>query len=228
MDIRELTFRGEDKAALYACGKCGQCFSPKIYAATDERSHEAARAAAEKCCVAPTCSVCGVEVGSPWTMCAKHREQAALRRAAVMPAAEWADPVFSDEVSGDWGEGYSSDVAAMLEHFEDEMACVDDRDDTYAPDPPPAYCWPCKPDALRLDPESLLEQAADGHHEDAFDQIEAGDELVAFINAWNAKQTCVSWYPDYKRVVVLDEARFRQLLEDGMRVPREGKVSRIV
>ena len=78
---------------------------------------------------------------------------------------------------------------------------------------PPAYCWPCKAQKLRIDPEALLERAAEGHHEDAHDQIEAADELCSFIEAWNEKQTCTSWYPDYSRVIVLDEARFKALLD---------------
>ena len=122
MHLKELVFRGEEATKLYACGECGQCYSPKIYACTEDVAHKTARAAAEKCCEPSTCSVCGVEVSSPWTMCQTHREQTKLRRAAPIPASEWSDPVSSDHVSGDWGDGYSSCWREMLRNFHDEQA----------------------------------------------------------------------------------------------------------
>ena len=221
MNVRELVFRGEDATKLYACGACGQCYSPKVYACADAVAHETARKAAEKCCVPPTCSVCGVEVSRPWTMCAKHREQAKLARAKPVPASEWSAPVYSDAVSGDWGDGYSSCWQEMLRYHDDAQAWAEADHRAAAPveilfEPtlPPAYCWPCEAEALRLNPDSLLENAVDGLHEDAGDEIVDADELVRFIEAWNAKQTCKSWYPDYSRVIVLDEARFKALLEE--------------
>ena len=216
MDVRELTFRGENETRLYACGKCGHCYSPLIYGGRSDVVHQAARDAAERCCVPPTCSVCGIEVQRPWTMCAKHREQAKLRRAVPIPAKDWHDPVFSDEVSGDWGEGYSSDIDALLECAADENVWnAMDENKCVPAFIPPVYSWPCKSDPLRIDPHSVLEHAVEDHHEDACDQIVDYADFVTFVEAWNAKQICKSWYPDYSRVVVLDEARFAKLLEDG-------------
>ena len=214
MNVKELVFRGEDATKLYACGECGQCYSPKIYACADDVAHETARKAAEKCCVPPTCSVCGVEVSRPWTMCAKHREQAKLARAKPVPASEWSGPVFSDDVSGDWGDGYSSCWQELEQNHYDNAVwddCVDGQGVVTVP--PPAYCWPCEAQALRLDPDSLLENAVGDMNEAAGDEIVDADDLICFIEAWNAKQTCKSWYPDYSRVIVLDEARFKALLE---------------
>jgi hypothetical protein len=122
--------------------------------------------------------------------------------------------VFSDDVSGDWGEGFSSCWQEMEQSYFDNAVwddCVDGQGVVTVP--PPAYCWPCESRALRLDPDSLLENAVDDMHEDAGDEIVDADELVRFLEAWNAKQTCKSWYPDYSRVIVLDEARFKTLLE---------------
>ena len=48
MNVKELTFRGEDKAALYACGECGTCYSPRGYAIRGEAAHQAVREAAER------------------------------------------------------------------------------------------------------------------------------------------------------------------------------------
>lgn len=51
-------------------------------------------------------------------------------------------------------------------------------------------------------------------HEDAADQVEAYDELVSFIEGWNARQTCVSYHPDMGRVIVLHPARFEALIRE--------------
>lgn len=210
MNVKEMVFRGEDETKLYACGKCGVCYSPKIYACAEPEAHERARQSADKCCSPVHCSGCGVEVGKPWTACASCREKNRLRRATPIPAADWTDPVEVDGMHGEWGDGYSSCPAELLVAWQEENWVE------VGPVPPsPAYCWPCTPQDLRLDPESLLERAVDGMHEDAADQIVDADELVAFIEAWNAKQTCLSWYPDYSRVVVLDEARFAALIAGG-------------
>ena len=211
MNVKELTFRGEDKAALYACGKCGTCYSPRTYAVGGEAAHQAARQAAERCCVTPTCSVCGGEVSRPWTMCPKHREQAGLRRANPIPAADWKDPVHRDDMRGDWGEGYSSSVSDLLEWWADENWVE------VGPVPSaPAYCWPCVPTDFRLDVERILEGVLNEFHEGAADEIVDADSLYDFVEAWNQKQTLRTWYPDHTRVIVLDEDRFKDLLQgDG-------------
>ena len=46
MEVRELTFKGESDPKLYACGKCGKAYSPKIYGGREEVVHAAARRAA--------------------------------------------------------------------------------------------------------------------------------------------------------------------------------------
>ena len=103
-------------------------------------------------------------------------------------------------MSGGWGEGYFSDTDDLRQSCDDYDVNV------------PAYCWPCVATPLALNANSLLEQATDEMHEDAADEIVDADELVAFIEAWNAKQTCVTWCPDYSRVVVLDRDRFDALI----------------
>lgn len=201
-DVKELTFRGEDKVLLYACGDCGLIYSPKVYAFEETKQHEAARKSAEDCCTKPkqTCSVCCVEVESYWTMCAMHREQKKLKGIATIPADDWDGPVQSDGVHGAWGEGYSGNVSELLE------ACHGYDDEV------PAYCWPCKSDALRLDPEQILEHATEQHHEDAHEQIVDAEGFYSFIETWNDKQECVTWRPDHSRAVILDQARFDALI----------------
>ncbi|WPZ28944.1 hypothetical protein T8A63_15110 [Sulfitobacter sp. OXR-159] len=122
-----------------------------------------------------------------------------LTKATVIDTAGYNGPV-SAQCGGEWGEGYSSDIGAMIE------ACHD------AGEPVPAYCHPCKEQRLRLDPVSLLETATDDMHEEAPDQIVDADELVAFITSWNEKQTCVCYYEDRSRVIIIDPVQFDDLI----------------
>lgn len=199
MRVRSLSFNDdpEGKAVLYACGVCGTCYSPKSVGVQN------AIDVAEKCCLPEhhTCNACGKEVPKYRNLCAGCAELVRLRKATQIEAEDWTGPVHLDGAPGGWGEGYFSDADDLRQSCEDYDV------------PVPAYCWPCTSRPLRLDPDSLLEQAVDDMHEDAADQIVDADELEAFVEAWNAKQTCVSWYPDMSRVVVLDRERFEEMLK---------------
>lgn len=205
---KELVIRGDSETQLYACAKCGKYYSPKIYACREPEAHEAAKRAAAECC-APRLCACGAPISKTWTACAQCREARNLRKAKIYKSNEYSGPVVAD-CTGEWGEGYSSDVAAMIQHCQEHG------------EPVPAYCYPCHEHRLRLDPVSLLEVATDDMREDAQDQIENADELIEFINAWNAKQTCRSYYPDQSRVIVLDPIRFKQLREHGLQQNPDG------
>ncbi len=208
MNVRELTFRGKDKTVLYACGQCGRVCSPTIYACQEEEQHTAARQAAEECC-APRYCVCGVEVKDGWTACAPCRERHRLERATVV--TDYTGPVQSDQVEcGEWAEGYSSSVDAL-------------RD--YCDGPVPAYCWPCKSSPLRLDLDNILEHACDDQHEDAFEQIVGADELGAAIDKFNEAQTCIAYYPDHTRVIVLNQERFDAILHPAPGADGEGSAA---
>lgn len=204
--VRELTFRGEDKPVLYACGECGSVHSPKIYACREEMAHESARRAAEECC-APRHCACGVRLEGGWTACAPCRERNKLRRAKVVAAADYDGAVYAEGVTGEWGEGYSSDLTELL------VSCKD------FDDPVPAYCHPCHETHLRLDADSILEHALDGMHEDAADQVEDYAGLRQFIADWNEKQHAVSYHPDMSRVIVIDQERFDALISDPAVAP---------
>lgn len=197
MKVRSLSFNDdpEGKAVLYACGVCGVCYSPKSVGLKN------AIEVAEQCCAPNHCRGCGVEVEKWRVLCVSCNERARLRKAVHIEDRHWTDPVHLDGLFGGWGEGYFSDTDDLRQSCEDYDV------------PVPAYCWPCTSAPLRLDPESLLERAVDDMHEDAADQIVDADGLCEFIEAWNAKQTCVSWYPDMSRVVVLDRERFEEMLK---------------
>ncbi|ORE90692.1 hypothetical protein ATO13_22271 [Stappia sp. 22II-S9-Z10] len=112
-----------------------------------------------------------------------------------------ANPVYSNEVDGDWGEGFSSDIDALREYCEDYDIAV------------PAYVHPCTPQRFSIDSDHIVESALEDFHEDAGDQILEEDDLHSFIRTWNAKQTLTTWFPDISCVVVLDEDRFAALLD---------------
>ncbi|MBD3785665.1 MAG: hypothetical protein IE922_01665 [Sphingomonadales bacterium] len=197
MNIKELTFKGSDQTVLYSCGTCGHLFSPRIYACSDADAHAAARRAADECCTPKYCA-CGKPIEAPWTACGSCRERLRLEKATVI--TDYNGPVESDKTRGEWGEGYSSDVAALIE------SCAE------YDDPVPAYCWPCTSVPLRLDLDRILERACEEQHEDALDQIEGADELQEAIDRFNAAQTCVTYYPDHSRVIVIDQDRFDNIL----------------
>lgn len=199
MNAKELVFRGEDATKLYACGNCGLVYSPKIYAARDDVAHEHAQRAAEDCC-APRHCACGVEIEKHWTACAGCRERNKLARATVVPQAEYSGPVYLDGYTGSWGEGYSESVGDFLGSCEDYD------------EPEPAYCHPCTSQKLEIDAESILEHALEEMHEDAADLVVDDQELLEFIEGWNKKQTCVTYYADTDRVIVLDQGRFDAMI----------------
>lgn len=199
MNIRELTFKGEADPVLYACGACSSLHSPRTYACKADLAHEAARRSAEECCAVRHCA-CGAEIEKCWTMCHTCRERKRLRGATVV--TDYSGPVFLNGARGDWQEGYSSDVDALRESHED----WDEE--------PPAYCHPCTSIPLRLDIERIIESACSDQHEDAPEQIEGYDDLAAAVEAFNEAQTCVTYWSDTSRVIVLDQARFEALIAE--------------
>ena len=195
VDVRELTFKGEDKTVLFACGKCGKLHSPAIFAVKADLANEAALELATECCKVRVCSHCGDEPLHPaWTACKHCSTRLRLERATEVP--DYDGPISADGIRGEWDEGYSSEISAMLE------ACERDGDDV------PSFAWVCNSIPMRIDPDVALESACDNQHDDADREIVDADGLVAFLNEWNAKQTCVSYFPDYSRYVVIDRERF--------------------
>jgi hypothetical protein len=201
MNVKELTFKGETETVLYACGECGRLSTPAIYASRPSDSHAAARKMAELCCAPRYCD-CGVEVDGGWTACADCRERKKLLKAVGIDAQSYQGPVSAPIGEGEWGEGYSSDIEAMLEWCDDHGV---DR---------PAYCFPCTSKVLALNADSILEGALDDMHEDACDQVEDGDELFAFVEQWNKRQHCTTYYEDPSRIIVLDRDRFNALIAE--------------
>ena len=204
---RELVFADTGNTAMFACASCGKCYSTAIYACKEDRAVHEARRAADECC-APRHCACGTEIEKMWTACAPCRERHKLQRATIAPDS--GGPVYIDGYRGGWGDGYFEDVADLLESCETyEVA-------------PPAYCHPCTASPLALDTDRILEAACEDQHEDAADQIVGADALDAAIEAFNAAQTCVTYWPVTSQVIVLDQTGFDALIAD----PASGAAAR--
>lgn len=203
MNVKELMYRGEITPRLYACGRCGQAFSPRNSVCRDDMGHDYAREAAFNCCTTQYCD-CGVELEKYRTSCEPCSLRKRLKRAKVIDAQSYSGAVCASG-EGEWGNGYSSDMSAMLEWCEENE------------EPEPAYCHPCDSQKLLLDAERILENAVSDMHEESHNNIVDADELHSFLDIWNAKQTDIAYYEDQSRVIILDNERFLALIEEPKR-----------
>lgn len=194
MNIKELVFKGETKPQIYACGECGQTFQPR-----SSIHHDYARELATNCCVPQYCD-CGAVLEKYRTSCGSCSLRKKLKRAKVIDAQSYSGVVCAS-CEGEWGNGYSSDISAMLEWCEENEEAV------------PAYCHPCDSQKLHLDIETILDNAVSEMHDESHNNIVAEDELQSFLDAWNAKQTDVAYFEDHSRIIILDNERFLTLIE---------------
>lgn len=96
-----------------------------------------------------------------------------------------------------YNEGYFESVDALIEHCEDEGMEIPDW----------VYC--CVEQKHKLDIDCAIEHMLDDAFEGARDCLTDEKELCKFVEEWNAKQNIVSYYPDYKKVVILQHAAER-------------------
>jgi hypothetical protein len=137
---------------------------------------------------------------------AEYRERSRLRmeysRLIKAEPVAWTGWVFCDGCGGN--EGYFDNVEELREHCE----CEDI--------PVPSWCHATTEQPFSFDIFDALDNYLnDEHHEEAHDQLEGWDELEAFWKAWAAKQTLKSYYPDYSKAVVIDEARYHAELAEA-------------
>ncbi|MEO0385077.1 MAG: hypothetical protein AAF234_16140 [Pseudomonadota bacterium] len=121
-----------------------------------------------------------------------------------------ANPVDADTYFG-WvtlngdGDDYFSDPQELLEWCHDVQEMEK-----------PAYCWGTTEQPFRFDLIGHInDHICDNHHEDANDDLMDVEELSEFWDQWQAKQTVVSYFIDYKIVVVLDRALFAIAIKDA-------------
>jgi hypothetical protein len=214
--------RGKDVRVVgYACGECGVVHSKinphwggsraVFLKAWEERARLAAERAAQECHGKVTCKQCGQPVkdhqssqpcrdclGRKWSVQAVN----SLKRRKTITLKDYTeDWIHADDYGSN--DGYFPEIAALEEWCDDEGVSM------------PCYVEPCKEVRFELGISHILENELSEFHEDAGSEIVNEDELYAFIEAWNKKQSLRSYYPVYDTVIVLDPARFAILLMTG-------------
>ncbi len=171
------------KPMLYACPKCGHCFSPKAFACSDTLAHETARRMAIDCSLCKThnvCTACGEECNKPYTKCSACRRKKAIADAEVVEAStlehcfglDSGNFYHSPEEAADDGEEYVFDV-------------------TFRPFEAPL---------------NLYETILADHHEDAdFSDLVGYNNLEVAINEFNKSQTSGSYEENRKRIALVKQ-----------------------
>jgi len=173
----------DKKPLLYACGKCGQVHSPRVYACSDDRAHEAARKAAEDCynCKEHNVCACGAKCPKYWTACEDCREQKLLD--AAVEVADDGGPYFKFG-----GDTYYQDLE-------------------YARDDGCEWVSPCTITYPKIDADDVLDSLLSDMHEDAsVDDLNGVGAFYAAVEAFNKAQTQQTWWGDSKRKINVAKA----------------------
>lgn len=203
----------------YACGTCGTVHSGKLHGL------DHARERAVMCCHhRDRCSGCGAEIDRQrsrcndcWSRDSFKRTQARARAATVI--VDNGEPVCCDNSEGEWGDGYSSCLAAHLDWWDAEQggwANTGEADDVWIVPPPPPFVFATTPCVVEISQQQIDESMMDDLHED-FDvtDLNGYDELCAAVERFNARQSVASYMVDYSRVIVIDAERFAAYLDEA-------------
>lgn len=158
--------------------------------------------AAQECC---TCPGCGGKIKRPSYLCAdchtkQVQEQDAKRAAAAAALTERrvakAAPL---EDSDEYVFRDDKDDEASFGEREDMIGEAEEED---APGTRIVF-WAAKPlYPHKIDARDIADQATEGLHESAVENVVGLDELQAALDAWFEKQPPVSYEPDYRRCLV--------------------------
>lgn len=162
----------------YQCGKCNK----KAYFD---------RQLAEDCCKPRYCEDCGKELDPKWyrTVCEPCHITRLFSKAEKL--TEWDGWVYREGYG--YNDGYFSSVDELLQYCEDEG------------EDPPEWVFVCSETKHELDTDNILENMLDDAYEGARDHLVDEKELYDFIEAWNKKQYVTSYYPDYKKVLIIEK-----------------------
>ena len=146
-----------------------------------------------------TCPKCGNDIrgfcnnDKCWEGREIEREErlfnSAKRRITYKEAVEDGMKMFYSEAYP-YNNGYFSDISDLEDCLDEDVEM-------------PKYVWGTTEVALSIDAESVVENACDELHEEAFYNIEGIDELQDFINEWCEKQTGVDTYWQDSNCVVM-------------------------
>jgi hypothetical protein len=170
--------------SYWQCSRCGK--------------NHALKETAEKCCEARTCDICGKPLQWAVNICQECIEKGRFDKAEKVDLKDWDGPVFTEAVDNYDGMGYFEDVGEFVEFCKESYSDAEIED-------LPAYVWACETVKHKLCIDNALESMLDEAHEDAYEQLNDVKQLEDYVAQWNAKQTVESWYPDYKKVVLLPE-----------------------
>jgi hypothetical protein len=202
-DPLELIVKGrEDHVIGYACPACGCAMlvhkrsDPKLYEADRLHKQQEAAQHCQKLCP------CGQVLAAYRLRCRacldhleQEKEQARFEKSEKLTIEQYDGPVYWDGHSGNIGDGYFSDIDALLDHCEQEGLDV------------PEYVWSCEPKEMKLSAEDIIERAVEEMYEDAYDSISEKSKihLQLFLDTWCKEQNIVSWHDDRSRSVLLRE-----------------------
>lgn len=158
---------------VYECGIC-----KKVY--FDEKI-------AEDCCKNYNCEDCGVEIPRYRLLCDTCSLKRKFEKAEKL--TKWDGWVYWEGLG--YNEGYFRDIGELIEHCEDEGIAV------------PDWVFTCTPTNHKLDIKYAIEIMLDDAYEDAYEGLIDLDELEEFIDKWNAKQRIVTYYPNYKKILLV-------------------------
>lgn len=198
IEPKEIIFRDTGKTAMWACGKCGDCYTLRRYG-------ENAKSNAEACCAPVFCS-CGAELTDPYRQrdgkCADCDNKAFHAKEDAREAERFEKAEKLAEQPADSGMLYCGDE--YFTNWED----IIDRYGSNAGDSSaiPEYAWATETCSWRgLDVGTMLESDSNNYHvedRDLIDEVTDLQELGDFITAWNAKQR-VTWFePDFTRAIL--------------------------
>ncbi len=165
-----------EKATCYKC-ECGNVYW----------THEHA----EACCAPKYCEDCGEEVPKYRIRCEWCGKKRQYEKAEKVTEKEWNGWVFFDGTG--YMDGYFRDIGELVECCEDEGILV------------PEWVFACKKIQHKLDIDTALEYMTEDAYEDAFGDLRCVDDLRDYAHRWNKKQNVVSYYPDYSKVVLLQQ-----------------------
>lgn len=140
---------------------------------------------AKKCCEIKYCG-CGEKLTVYSTRCIKCTEKLRDEEANKIDYSDYTGTMFYDKNS----DSYFSDREEMLDYYTSE-------DITNIP----FFVYACHEIYFKVNIDNAIESACDKMHYE-FDEIKDEQELIDFVREWNENQTGISYYPDYKNIVV--------------------------
>lgn len=155
---------------------------------------------ADKCCKEKpihNCRVCGCEVKYPYLICVECREKERYEKATKIKYSEYNIGCLYDENK----EQYYYDLDDLSEAYYND-AFDEGKEPEY-----PKWCYGCTERKFEIDIDSAIEREVEEMYED-FDinnSLVNIEELLEFVEDWNKKQTAITYYMDYKTIVLLDE-----------------------